>query len=344
MPPFKRPAKEYNYSLSKEKQNIDEHFKLRKVPKAANNKLLIASWNITNFDIQKRTDKDLRLMAHLLQRFELIAVQEVHDNYKRFADLVAFMGSGYEWIINDTAGNNERLAFIYKSDKVKPGRLFAEVALPRKKWPRHDVVVRYEKRRKPHVEVYFNHEFVPFDRNPFVGTFEAGKLSFMLANAHLYFGAFRDNAKIEERAKYARRVLEIYALGQWARGRTRSKNTYDQNVLIVGDLNVPAMEKDNAAYRALVRSGLMPLDHFSKTGGSNLAGDKAYDQIAVNQGKIGEKVLGYDVFDFDNAIFRSKWDELQQQFSTKPASSKFNAYVKSYISDHRPLWMQIDIS
>ena len=344
MPSFGEPTPPLNYSLASEKRALNRWFSERNVPEKDDGKLLLASWNIANLGEQKRYEKDLKLIAHLLSRFDLIAVQEIKDNLNHFSKVVGYMGGKYDWIVNDTGGNKERLGFIYDTEKIKPGRLFAEIAIPEREFIRHDVVVSYEKRRNKMVEVYFQHEFTPFDRNPFVGTFEAGKVSFTLVNVHLYFGGFKNASNIEERAKYARRVLEILTLSKWADKRRKGKNTYDRDIILLGDMNIPKMDSSEAAFRALKRSGLTPHDFYAKTGGSNLSGTKTYDQMAITEGPIKNKLINYDVFDFDAAVFAGKWAELVEEYGDKKAVSRFNSYVKFYISDHRPLWMQLDIS
>jgi endonuclease/exonuclease/phosphatase family metal-dependent hydrolase len=276
-----------------------------------------------------------------MSRFDLIAVQEVKRNLGHFAQIVAHMGPGYDWIVNDTAGNNERLAFVFKRRKVRTGRLFAEIAIPQKDFPSHTVVVPYKVKKQQRVDVFYNLRFTPFDRNPYIGTFETGALNFTLVNVHLYYGSFKESKKVAERAKYARRVLEVYMLGKWAGARARGTTTYDRDIILLGDMNVPEMSDDDPAYQALLKSGLKPLDVHSKAGGSNLDGSKTYDQLAITPGPVKTRTLGYDVFDFDNAVFKAKWDELEQKHGTKGANPKFNKYVKFHISDHRPLWMQL---
>jgi len=344
MPSFGKPNPPLNYSLAAEKRAITRWFTHREVPEKHDGKLLLASWNIANLGEQKRDAKDLKLIAHLMSRFDLIAVQEIKDNLDHFSKVVDHMDGNYEWVINDTGGNNERLGYVYNTDKVHLGRLFAEIAIAKKDFIKHDVIVSYTKNRKKLVEVYFQHVFTPFDRNPFIGTFIANNLSFTLVNVHLYFGGFKNAAKIEERAKYARRVLEILMLSKWANKRLKGKNTYDKDIILLGDMNIPKMDDNEAAFRALKKSGLEPKDYYTKTGGSNLSGSKTYDQMAITEGPIKDKLMTYDVFDFDNAIFSNKWDELVAEHGEKKARSKYNAYVKFYVSDHRPLWMQIDIS
>lgn len=344
MPSFGEPTPPLNYSLATEKKAINSWFSNRNVPGKEDGTLMLASWNIANLGEQKRKDKDLKLIAHLMSRFDLIAVQEIKDNLEHFSKITNHMDGNYDWIVNDTAGNKERLGFIYDSEKVTLGRLFAEIAVPEKDFIKHDVVVSYEKRHKKMVEVYFQHEFTPFDRNPYIGTFEAGNVSFTLVNVHLYFGGFKNAAHIEERAKYARRVLEILMLSKWAVKRRKGKNTYDKDIILLGDMNVPRMDESEAAFRALKKSGLKPQDFYTKTGGSNLSGSKTYDQMAITEGSIKDKLINYDVFDFDAAVFVKKWNELVEEYGEKKSIPKFNNYVKFYISDHRPLWMQLDIS
>jgi endonuclease/exonuclease/phosphatase family metal-dependent hydrolase len=342
MPSFRRPRPDFNYHLADEQAAIDAWFSKRKVPKSRSGRLLLASWNIANLGEQKRDPKDLELIAHLMSRFDLIAVQEVKSNLDHLKQIVDHMGQGYDWLVNDVAGNNERLAFVFKKKKVKRGRLFGEIAIPEKDFPRHTVVVPYKVKKQQRVDVFYNLRFTPFDRNPFIGTFEAGALSVTLVNVHLYFGGFKDSKKVAQRAKYARRVLEIYMLGKWAASRAKRSTTYDRDIILLGDMNVPEMSADDAAYQALLKSGLNPLDAHSKAGGSNLDGSKTYDQLAITPGAVKERTLGYDVFDFDNAVFKDKWDELELKHGTKGANPKFNKYVKFHISDHRPLWMELD--
>ena len=342
MPSFSRPHPGLNYDLATEKAALNSWFSKRKVPRSRRGRLLLASWNIANLGEQKRDSKDLELIAHMMSRFDLIAVQEVKSNLGHFEQIVGHMGRGYDWIVNDVAGNNERLAFVFKKRKVKPGKLFAEIAIPEKDFPSCTVVVPYKVKKQQRVDVFYNLRFTPFDRNPYIGTFVSGALSFTLVNVHLYYGSFKEAKRVAERAKYARRVLEIYMLGKWAGSRVSNATTYDRDIILLGDMNVPEMSNDDAAYQALLRSGLNPLDAHSKAGGSNLDGSKTYDQLAITPGVVKARTLGYDVFDFDNAVFKDKWDELEQEHGTKGANPKFNKYVKFHVSDHRPLWMELN--
>lgn len=343
MPAFPKPKPVFSYKLATEKKAVRAFYNKRSVPKAEKNKLLLASWNIANLGDQKRRDKDLELIAHMLKPFELIAVQEVKNRLQHFEKIMGFLGSKYEYVINDVAGNSERLAFIYRPDKVTPGRLFGEIAFPKTKYPREDVVVSYGKKLDKR-EVYPRLEFVPFDRNPFVGSFTAGKLSFTIVNTHLFFGSSKDKG-LEDRAKYARRVMEVHAMSRWAGQKITGKDAYDKDIVLLGDMNIPVMDKNNAAYRALLKSGFVPVKYLDdgRTNGSNLSGTKSYDQIAMAPGDMRKRLLDQGVIDFDNGVFKGLWNKLQSQNLTdKKRASAFNKHVKFYLSDHRPLWVQLD--
>ncbi|MBL4708418.1 MAG: endonuclease/exonuclease/phosphatase family protein [Flavobacteriales bacterium] len=343
MPAFGRPKPTYDYNLSDEIQNLDLLFTNRNVPQGNQpSKLLLASWNIANLGDQKRSDNDLKLIAHILSRFDLIAVQEVKGNYLNFKKVVDFMNGGFKFIFSDTAGNNERLAFVYRENKVKLGELFAEVAIPSKDYIKKTVVVPWTFRREKRAETFYDQIFTAFDRNPFVGTFSCENLDFMIANVHLYYGAKRNSKTSEDRAKYVRRVLEVYTLSNWAKKRARSKSSYDNDIILVGDMNIPEMKKNDFAYKALKSSGLQPVNFYSNTGGSNLNNDKTYDQLAMTPGNLKNRIVRQDVFDFDNGIFRDLWDTAEIERPKKPAVY-FNKYMRAYVSDHRPLWLQLDV-
>jgi len=342
--PFKSPTPKHRYIIKKEIAALEEHFSLREVPQPSANRLLLASWNVANLGAQDRTNGALRLIAHIMKRFDLIAVQEINEEFRTFARIVDHMGAEFEFIMCDTAGNSERLAYVYRKDKVRPLQMFGELALRDREFPKRNVKVRYRENRVDKVETIKNVRFRPFDRNPFIGSFACGKLSFVLVNVHLYFGNDQNSRLQKDRKKYARRVLEIFALAKWADRRRNRNATYDKDIILLGDMNVPAMDPDDETYKALIKFGFQPVDYTSKTGGSNLGNNKTYDQMAFAPGSIKNRIKNYGVFDFDKAVFSPLWAKLRKTYSAKKSVSKFNAHVKHHISDHRPLWVELDIT
>ena len=85
-------------------------------------------------------------------------------------------------------------------------------------------------------------------------------------------------------------------------------------------------------YKALIKRGLKLPEHSSKVY-SNITNDKMYDQIAFLP-SIKSKIVAHGVFDYDTTIFPELWDP------DNPL--EFRAYLRYYMSDHRPLWMQLD--
>jgi hypothetical protein len=83
---------------------------------------------------------------------------------------------------------------------------------------------------------------------------------------------------------------------------------------------------------------LLHVPQHSSEIGSNLAGDAHYDQIAFFAGETQTHFTGnHGVFDFDKMVFPDLWNGGQEK-------KNFNIYVKYYISDHRPMWMEFKTS
>jgi len=350
--PFAKPNPPLKIRSSKEIRALDSHFLKREIPVTKSNNLLLASWNIANLGAQDRSKGAREVIAHIMKRYDLIAVQEINDDYRQFVKIVEIMGDKYDFIMSDTAGNDERLAYVYNTEKVSPGKLFGEVALRPREYPKRNVKVHYRENRKDKTQIFKNVRFTPFDRNPFIGSFSCGEIDFVLANVHLYFGKFQHSGKEKDRRKYARRVLEIYTLAKWAKDRSVGGNAWDKDIILLGDMNVPNVESNESTIKALEEfswtsvdlyddSNMARAESLSRIGGSNLGNDKTYDQIAFAPTALRNRISNYGVFDFDAAIFTSKWNDLAQTRTHSKTVKAFNAYLRYYISDHRPIWVEL---
>ncbi|MEP7264848.1 MAG: endonuclease/exonuclease/phosphatase family protein [Bacteroidota bacterium] len=319
MPSFPKPSFTHTVNLPKEIKAVRDYMKsdpALKIPAATSKTLRVATWNIANLGEQDREDAHLKIIAEIISWFDLIAVQETKENYEDFKKIVKFAGTKYKFIFSDAAGNNERLAFIYDSNKVKVLEEVAEYAIPPSDYG--DIKITG-------VTATFN----GFDRSPFLVSFAAGSFQFTLMTVHLYYGDDADPKKL------GRRCLETYAVARWADLRSKSKYTYNniKDVFALGDFNLPKINKDDAVYKALVKRGLQLPDHTSLVY-SNINNDQQYDQIAFLPG-TKSRILSDGVFPFDNAVFADI-------FNSKTAVA-FRGYIKYYISDHRPMWMELDI-
>ena len=303
MPAHGKPDPAFRFRTAHEIEALDAHFDLRNVPPKSDDTLMLACWNIANFGVQNRSDNAIALLAHICRRFDLIAVQEVNENWHPLADLVKELGPSWGFIMSDTAGNYERLAFVFDRDRVTPKQLFGEITLRARDFPKRDVTVNYTFNRVPKSKEFKGLEFQPYDRNPFIGSFACGSLDCTLATCHLYWGAGGNPTTLEKQTKYARRVMEIHALAAWADKRSEKATTYDQDIILLGDMNVPTMTPLQASYGPLIGYGMQPLKYASRVGGSNLSGKNTYDQMAFAPNRLQSRIMDYAVFDFDNAVF-----------------------------------------
>ena len=119
MPAFPKPKFVFNFSVDEEVANLQSHKVKREVPNKSNDKLLIASWNIANLGLQKRWNEHYQLLAEVISWYDIIAIQEVHDDLSGLRAIEAELPSYYSLVFSDKAGNNERSAFIYDNRIIK---------------------------------------------------------------------------------------------------------------------------------------------------------------------------------------------------------------------------------
>ena len=105
----------FNYTLAVERQVLQDTKALRGVPQKAPGKLLTATWNLTNFGLQTRTDDDFALMAEVISWFDFVAIQEIADDLGHLRALLNHLPASYSVIISDVGGNYERTGFLYDS-------------------------------------------------------------------------------------------------------------------------------------------------------------------------------------------------------------------------------------
>jgi endonuclease/exonuclease/phosphatase family metal-dependent hydrolase len=322
MPAFPKPRTSYDYDLDAELKALRAYPKQegkedRAIPPRDDKRLLLATWNIANLGVQQRREKDYRLIAEIVSWFDVIAIQETNDDLSGLLGIMAQLPSRYRAIFSDPGGNRERYAVVFDSKKATLLDEIGRITVP----PKDLASVKL-----PDVK----RKFEGFDRNPYLVSLRVGKLEFVVADVHLYFGTESDES-IE------RRCLEAYAIGRWADLRRRDKHAYTPNVIALGDFNLPKREESDPIYRALTRKGLHLPPHSTKVGGSNLNDDAQYDQMAVFPGPMEEAIERSGVFDFDGALFRGLWGP------TAKEQSRFRSYVKYYLSDHRPLWAALKV-
>jgi endonuclease/exonuclease/phosphatase family metal-dependent hydrolase len=318
MPVFPKPKFKYAYATAQEIAALRAHKKTRGVPAKAKGRLLVATWNVANLGAQERRDEDLELLAEIIRWFDIVAVQEVRDNFSDLAKLQQIAGSSYRLLFSDIAGNDERMAFIYDERKATLLEKVGEIGIP--------------PAQLKHVKLKgVSQKFNGFDRNPYLATFQVSPSnSFLHVNVHLYYGSDKDTKDIQ------RRALETFAVARWADQRRKSKFSFTREIIALGDFNMPKRDPSDPIFRALTGKGLELPAHTSEVG-SNLASDKHYDQIAFFPGQTKNCFQQMGVFDFDEVLFKSLWD------NPRRSEAEYRQYVRYYISDHRPLWMELSV-
>jgi len=312
MPAFPKPNFVYNFDLNAELQHLINHKATRQVPEKSNDKLLIATWNIANLGLQDRWNEHYKLIAEIISWFDVIAIQETNDNLIGLNNIELELPNYYDVIFSDKGGNNERSVFVFNNEKVSLLQLIGEVSIPPKDH-RHIKLADVDSK------------FTGFDRNPYLCSFEWNNEKLIFITVHSFFGS-------EAKADIERRALEAYAISRYADLRKNSKYAFSKNIITMGDFNIPKVEKGDQTYDALMKRGLKLPEHSTQIY-SNINNDKQYDQIAFLP-DLKSKITAHGVFDFDNAIFPDLW---------QTNVSNFKKYLKYYVSDHRPMWIELEL-
>ncbi len=281
--------------------------------------VLIASWNIRAFgglteeweaddnDSPKRDLHSLLAIAEIVKRFDIIALQEVKGDLKALRHLLKVLGDNYSFILTDVCGgaegNDERLAFLFDSRKVKLSGLACELVVPNEEI----------ENIKPGA---FGRQFV---RTPYAVGFKAGGKTFVLITLHVLYGK-----------KVSDRTPELKAIAEWLFNWSKDMNAFDQSLLTLGDFNID--RKDDERYKAFVSTGLKvpeDLTDIRRTVYDNST--KYYDQIAwfeneQNVSQLSIKYLRGGTFNFGPHVLKDR--------------GLTSGQLSWRISDHLPLWAE----
>ncbi|MBM1107136.1 endonuclease/exonuclease/phosphatase family protein [Aurantibacter crassamenti] len=312
MPAYEKPNFVHPFDVNTEIERLKAHKSTRNIPDKSNDKLLLGSWNIANLGLQVRMEDHYKLLAEILSWFDVIAVQEVNDNLLGLQAIESFLPSNYNLVFSDKGGNNERSAFIYDSSILNQLELVGEISVP----PKDHAFIKLKG---------VTTKFTGFDRNPYLCSFQWKNETFILITVHSFSGG-------KTKPDLERRALEAYAIGRYADLRNGSKNAFSKNIIALGDFNIPMIEKGDIVYEALIKRGLKLPEHSTRVY-SNISNDSMYDQIAFLP-SIKSKIVTQGVFDFDEVIFPELWEN---------SIPDFKKYLRYYISDHRPMWMQLNL-
>ena len=300
------------------------------VPPKSDAHLLLATWNIQHFGSTDRYDESLWYIAEILSRFDLIAIQEVKQSLRDLEAVTGLLGPWWRYIVSDVTaggpGNEERLAYLYDTRRVRFSGLAGEIVLP-----------PIEDREGNH---YPARQLV---RTPYMAGFNAGWFPFILSTVHIIWG--------EEAQDHPPRVEEIEQLTDFLVNRRSEQGAWSRNMILLGDFNM--FDAKGVAARALADSGFSiphEREHLRATNVGEAA--RFYDQIAfLLEDARRSKPTRLGVLDFFEAVYSDeKFDLYRDTLRTAAGEVPSNPlrYYKQHwrrreMSDHLLLWVQLPI-
>jgi len=188
-----------------------------------------------------------------------------------------------------------------------------------------------------------------FARSPFLVAFQSHWLKFILCTVHIYYGQGKKGLK--------RRNEEIRKLTEFLAERAQSENDSDADnfFFVLGDFNI--VGKNHETWESLHTHGFrVPNEIKQIPEGSNVARDKAYDQIAywANptdnwRGNARIDVGNAGIFDYFKYVFRMGDDDpdTEDENYYSPMIQNPNVTYKDWrtyqMSDHLPMWIELRI-
>src|SRR5262249_21322527 len=107
--------------------------------------IIIGTWNLRAFaDLTtgwetpagaspKRNFADVSYISRFIRRCDVVAVQEVRGHLRALRYMLKSLGDSWGFILTDVTkgsqGNNERLAFLFDTERVKPSGLACELVV-----------------------------------------------------------------------------------------------------------------------------------------------------------------------------------------------------------------------
>ena len=301
---------------------------LAQIPAKKPDSLLLATWNIREFGGSKykgRTDEALCCIAEILNRFDIIAVQEVKADLGALQRIMTLLGRDWDRIFTDISyaksGNQERLAYIWDRRKVRFTGMAGELVLP-----------PLESKHLSQIA-----------RTPFICGFQAGWAKVNLCTVHIYYGEGTPND--------ARRVDEIKQIGRLLAGKAKdyirlgnkARDYLPENLVLLGDFNI--FKKSDKTFAALRDSGFVLPKALMKDEmvGSNVKKDKFYDQIAFYRDVVEMENSAAGIFDFFEHAFTEQDAQRFMAAHGLADKAKFRDWRTYQLSDHLVMWAEFKV-
>ena len=251
-------------------------------PRHLDRNLLVATWNIRAFgrvtekwrseqdDSPRRDLFDLRCIAEVVSRFDVVAIEEAREDLSALRLVLEVLGDTWGLIATDVtrgrAGNSERLVFVFDTRRLKPSGLAGELVVAIEE--ETDVTATALDRQ--------------FARTPYAVSFEAGSQELTLVTLHVIWG--------DDEQKRAEELREI---ATWLADWPNRECTWSKNLITLGDFNV----NRGPLYDALISTGLttpVELNDVPRTIFDESSKQHFYDQIAWFQENGNRSVLSLE--------------------------------------------------
>lgn len=292
-------------------------------PKQLDRNLLIATWNIRGFgdltrswmskegDSPRRDLHSVHCIAEILRRFDVIAIQEVKSNIRALRDTLKILGDEWSMILTDvnqgSAGNGERMAYLFDTRRVNLSGLAGELVVP-DEW------------RSGVSKNVMQEQFV---RSPYAVSFRSKHQTFILVTLHVLYGK-----------KSSDRIKELKGIAQWLSSWAKDINAYHQNLIILGDFNIEA-RGDLLAQTFLSEGLYIPEGLQSKEVSRSIFNDtKFYDQIAWFNGANGQPKLSLEF------VRGGSYDFITTALKNRGLTKQKLSFM---LSDHYPLWAEFKL-
>lgn len=290
--------------------------------KSLDRNLLIATWNIRAFgditeawqsgkdDSPRRDMHSLYLITAIVERFDVIAIQEVKANIAGLREMMDILGDDWSFILTDVtegdAGNGERMAFVFDTRRVKLSGLASELVVPQEQLDKNISAGALRQQ---------------FARTPYAVSFKSKHETFILVTLHILYGKSSED-----------RIPELKAIADWMAKWASDVNSYSQNLIALGDFNVE--KRGDLLHETFISSGLFIPEDLAAVTRSIFNTSKFYDHIAWFNGKSKTPKLSLEYikggnFDFVPHVLKNRDLNTQQ--------------ISWMISDHYPLWAEFSI-
>jgi len=326
---------------------IDRLLDLRKglskeIPfKRSDNNLLISSWNIKEFGhTTQRNPEAYFYIAEILNRFDLIAIQEVKSSLKDLNIILRLLGKDWAYQVNDitegSSGNSERSAYLFNKKRVELSGISGEITL----WD----------------DITKDSDLKQLKRTPYITGFKAGWKKLSLINLHLHPGDGNDDLALRRK--------EVELLLKAISHKQKGNRFWTKNMIVLGDFNFyddTSKVKDSPAIRLFENHGFRQIDSLVGID-TNASNTEAFDRLFLHvndffkikkddEGKeIGGVFNPYKYVFRDKDIMEYKEEMLEDYGGEKDMSDPNNLekyykhpWRKNQISDHYPIWVEVVI-